>query len=341
MEDARELHLGLIGLGNWARRLAGCIAGLPDVSLAACFSRSEDARRRFAAEVGAVPAPSLDALLADAAIDGVLIATPHSTHAELVCAAASAGKHVFVEKPLALTVAEAAKCVDACREAGVLLHVDHFRRRSTATRRLRALLDDGVLGEPQHLEAHFSRPVLSQPVAQQTLASWRNDPHEAPSGGMTALGVHMVDNLQYLAGPVARLTAMSKQVSGRGGIDDVTAVLLEFQSGPLGYLGTTLVVPKIATTAVLGTGAAAWSDEDGTRLLLQRRDEESRTEVPVAVIDPVADSVAAFVDSLRTGSAPETGGQEGLEVVAVLEAIGLSTLRGGAPVELDELRHGR
>ena len=327
------VRLGLIGLGNWGHRLAGCVAAIHGADLTACFARDPDRRRAFAADVGCGAAASLDALLSDPDIDAVLIATPHSTHTELVRRAAAAGKHVMVEKPMTLRVADAAACIAAAEAAGVLLAVNHFRRRQAATRRIRELLMDGALGDLQQLEAYFSRPV-----GQQPMPGWRDDPEEAPAGGMTALGVHMVDNLQSLAGRCARVTALSKRLLGRGRIDDVTGVLLEYESGPLAYLGTSLVVPKITTTLAMGTEAAAWSDEDGTRLYVQGRDEETRTEVPVAASDPVRDSVAAFVAAVRDGTGDPVTAHEGLEVVAVLEAVQQSAARGGAPVDLDNIR---
>ncbi|MPZ89584.1 MAG: hypothetical protein GEU81_16275 [Nitriliruptorales bacterium] len=330
------MHLALIGLGNWGRRIAGCVASTADAELVTCFGRDPDRRRAFAEQIGTRPAASFEALLDDKGIDAVMIATPHSTHADLVCAAAAAGKHVFVEKPMTLSVTDAQRCIDAAARAGVLLYVNHFRRRAAATVALRSMAGDGELGMVQQLEAVFTRPVG---IGDTT--GWRGDPAETPAGGMTALGVHMVDNLQAVAGPVQRLSAMSKPVLGRNAIDDVTGVLLEYRSGPLAYLGTSLTVPKRVTFGVSGTDAAAWSADDGTRLLRQERDAEVPEELKVQVLDPVLASVNAFVDNVRTHTAPDTGGKEGLEVVAVLEAITHSAAEGGAVVELDDVRAGR
>lgn len=329
-------RLALIGLGNWGRRLAGCVAAVSDAHLAACFGRDPARRQAFADEVGTRPAASLDALLGDPEIDAVLIATPHSTHADLACAVAEAGKDVFVEKPMTLSVTDARRCIDAAAAAHVLLYVNHFRRRAAATARLRELVDTGGLGMVQQLEAAFCRPVGTGDIS-----GWRGDPAEAPAGGMTALGVHMVDNLQALAGPVERLSAMSKPVLGRNTIDDVTAVLLEYRSGPLAYLGTSLTVPKRVTVGAFGTEAAAWSNGDGTELLYQERNEEGPRALSVEPNDPVLASVQAFVGDVRTRRVPETGGEEGFEVVAVLEAIVRSAAEGGAVVELDDVRAGR
>lgn len=326
------LRLGLVGLGNWGDRVAKCIHRIPGASLHSCYARNTERRERFAGENRCTPSPTLEAFLGDEVLDGVMIATPHSTHVELISAAASASKNILVEKPMTLSVVDARRCLDAVERANVILQVNHFRRWASATRSLRALIDAGTIGEIQQLEGYFSRPVGQFPVT-----TWRDDPSEAPAGGMTALGVHQVDNLQYLAGPIDRVCALSKRTLGRGRVDDITSVLLEFESGPLGYLGTSLVVPKVATTTVLGTEAAAWSTEDGERLLIQRRDEERVQDLPVPSTDPVEASVADFVRCISEGDKPETGPVEGLRVVAVLEAIIKSSAAGGSPVKVEGL----
>ena len=326
------LRLGLVGLGNWGNRIARCVHRIPGASLHSCYARNTERRERFADENQCTSSSTLEALLGDKNLDGVMIATPHSTHAELIIAAASASKNILVEKPMTLSVVDARRCLDAVDRANVLLQVNHFRRWAPATRSLRALLDAGKLGDIQQLEGYFSRPVGQTPAT-----TWRDDPSEAPAGGMTALGVHQVDNLQYLAGPIHRVCALSKRTLGRGSVDDITSALLEFESGPLGYLGTSLVVPKVATTTLLGTEAAAWSTEDGERLLFQRRDEERAQDLPVPSIDPVQASVADFVRCISEGDEPETGPVEGLHVVAVLEAIIKSSAAGGSPVRVEGL----
>lgn len=323
------VRLGLIGLGNWGERLAETLAGIETTELVACFARSPDRREAFAAAHGCRPAPSLEALLAGEDLDGVVIATPHSTHEHLVVAAAEAGKHVMVEKPLTLTVESARRCVAVAERAGVTLQVAHYRRRLGATRRLRALIDAGELGTLHHVEGRFYRPW-----GPDTKRRWRDDPSEAPAGAMTALGVHLVDNLHYLAGPVSRLAAFSKQIEAPTALDDVTDVLLEFESGCVGTLSTSLRLPFEATTAAYGSEASAWSEADGGRFFVQPRDAEHRTEQPVERGDGIGLNLAAFADSIRSGAAPETGGAEGLAVVIVMDAIQRSAAAGGAVTEV-------
>lgn len=322
------VRLGLIGLGNWGDRLATTVADMGEAAITTCFARSEERRIEFAERHACRPAPSLDAILADD-IEGVLIATPHRSHEDLVVMAARAGVHVMVEKPLTLEVAAAERCVAAARSAGIHLQVAHYRRRLAATRIIRSLIDDGSIGRIHHIEGRFHRSW-----GPDTTRPWRDTPEEAPAGGMTALGVHLIDNLLYLGGPIKRLSARSEQLGAATPLDDITTVMAEFTSGALGTMATSLRLPFESTTAVYGDGAAAWSERDGTRLYVQTADEEDRTEHPVEPVNGVLANLEAFVRSVTTGEAPETDGMAGLEVVRVLAAIIRSSADHGAWVRV-------
>ncbi len=329
---AEKIRLSLIGLGAWGGSLAAAAARCGEAEMVNGFSRTEETRRAFGKKFGCRTSSTLDELLKDDEVEGVLIATPHSTHENIIERAASAGKHLFVEKPMTLTVAEAKRAIAAAEKAGVVLQVGFKRRRLGATRRIREMLDAGELGALQQLDA-----IISGPQGQNPSTGWRGDRVECPVGGMTTMGVHMVDNFHYLAGPVKRVFAFSKKVLAPGDLDDVSVIGMEFESGPLGYLSTSLVIPKVITTVAYGTGAAAWSEEDGSRLYLQKKEEAARRELPVEAGDSVADQLAEFARCIRGEAAPETGGREGLEVTAVLQAIQMSAETGEA-VEVSQFR---
>lgn len=327
------VRLGIVGVGNWADRLASTVGALEGVELVACHSRNEASRSEFARRHGIDVVASLEGFTASGC-DGVLVATPHTTHAEIVVELAELGLGVMVEKPLALTVADARRCVAAAAAAGVVLQVAHYRRRHGATRALRRMIDDGTVGDLHLVEGHFSRRWSVDDARQ-----WRNDPAEAPSGGMTALGVHMADNLLYLAGPAVRLSSLSTRIGDGTALTDMDAALIEFGSGAVGVLTTSLRIPKLVTTTVHGSEMTAWSEADGTRLFTLAADrlDESRTEHVVEAVDGVAANLAAFAEAIRNGTPPETDGAAGLAVVAILEAMGISAANHGAPVELASL----
>jgi predicted dehydrogenase len=327
--------LASIGLGWWGNVLADAASSSGKAQVIACYARTQESREGFASKHGCRAAGSLDEIWDDPAIEGVLMATPHSVRHELIAQAAGAGKHIFVEKPLALTGAEARSAAAAAREAGVVLQVGHNKRRQTGNRRLKEMLTSGELGQLQHIEANISVPVAFKP----DLPEWRKDPDQIPAGGMTPLGVHHVDTIQYLGGPITAVTALSKQVYGALEVDDVTAMLFELESGQLAYLVTLLATAGVNTVTVYGSDAAAWSEEDGARLFLQRRGEPSRTELEVTPIDTVADEMGEFADCIRTGAEPETGPDAAIPVVDVLEAI-IESATGRRMVEVSSSATG-
>lgn len=325
------LRVGSIGLGLWGGTLAdkGRLAGLELVS---CFARNEESRRSFADERGCRPASSVEDLLADPDLEAVLIATPHSTHSDLVSEAAAAGKHVFVDKPFTLTVAEGKRAIAAAVAAGVVLQVGHNRRRQPANRRVKAMVENGDLGV-----VHYAEANLSYPKGLNPRTGWRGEPDESPAGGMTGLGVHMADNLNYLLGRAARVAAFTKRIVGVSKLDDVTTATIEYHDGPLAFLGTSMVIPDIARTAVWGTGGAACNDKDGERFLTQGIGSKDWVEHEVETLDTVKDQLEEFAINVANGKAPETGGPEALEATVILEGIVESATRGTV-VDLDEVR---
>ncbi|HSK98012.1 MAG TPA: Gfo/Idh/MocA family oxidoreductase [Euzebyales bacterium] len=324
MTETSKVGLAVIGLGWWGGVLATAIGANEDTELVSCFARNPDARQAFADKHGGRPADSFEAILSDPAVDGVVLATPHSTHAQQIAAAAAAGRHVFVEKPMTLSVAEARDSVAAARSAGVILQVGHNKRRQAGNRWLHTELAAGTLGQLQSIEANVSAPMAFKPG----LPAWRQDASELPAGGMTPLGVHMIDTILHLGGPVREVFCWSRRVAGRIAVDDVTMVLLQLDGGGLAYLSTQIATPQVTTVNVYGTEAAAYSEADGTRLFVQRRGAPYRDEVPVERIDTVRDEIAEFARCIRSGDEPETGGAQGLAVVEVFEAVVRSAASG-------------
>ncbi len=327
----KPLKVASVGLGRWGEMLAEK-AGDAGIEIVSCFARTPATREEFAANYGTRPAGSLDEVLSDPDVEAVLLATPHSTHADLVSEAAAAGKHVFVDKPFTLTVPDGKRAIKAAESAGVVLQVGHNRRRQPANRRLKEMVDSGELGMPHYAEANLSYPKGLNPRS-----GWRADPAESPAGGMTGLGVHMADNLNYLLGRPARVAAFSRQNIGVSKLDDATTATLEFESGCLAFLATSMVIPDIGRTAVWGTEAAAWNEMDGERFYFQPVGEMERSERPVETLDTVRDELEEFVTNVGSGTAPETGGSEALEAVVVLEGI-VESAATGTVIDLDEVR---
>ncbi len=337
MTPTNPVRACLVGLGWWGGEFAVAAEKVNGFQFTACFARTADTRSAFAEKHGLRALESWEAVLKDADIDAVLLATPHSTHARMVEEAASAGKHVFVEKPLVLHVPDGQRAIAACERAGVRLAVGHQRRFQPAHRELKKLIDAGELGQAIQAEANFSYGFAFN-VDQ---ASWRAQPEESPAGAMTGLGIHHADNLQYLLGPVKSVFASSSSVHPQTSLDDVTAALLQFESGAQGYLATNMLTPKVFYINVFGTEANAYAEDEGSRLTLQRKgvDEPEVREFSMGgdhVTAPLVNELVDFAAAIQEDRPPEVDGTAGLRACAVLEGIVISA-REDRKVELAEL----
>ena len=332
---APPVRFGFVGLGWWGDQLAQAVERSGAAAVAACFARSADARESFAAAHGCQTVEDFDDLLGREDIDGLVLATPHSTHLPMIQAAAEAGKHVFVEKPLAVAYADADQSVAAARAAGIVLQVGHHRRKVAATRELRERVDSGAFGMVHLLEAKQTTPSDLTPRG-----GWRGDPAECPLGGMTALGVHMVDSIHYLAGPVREVFASSRQLLARGRLDDITTLSLDLESGALATLSTSIVLPRETSIAVHGHDGSGWSEADGAELYLQSPTEPARTRSHIPAVDAVAEQMREFATCIRTGADPEVAGEQARDVIAVLEAARISVAEH-RPVAIEDVRSGR
>lgn len=313
------VRAAVVGIGWWSDVLAEAIPKGTNLRLVTCTTRSAEKRAAFGERYRCRQAESFEAVLRDPEVEAVLLTTPHTLHGEQVIAAAQAGKHVFVEKPFTLTVAEGRRATEACRRAGVVLAVGHQRRRQPAIRALKSLIRDGALGQAIQIEGNIS----SDTGFSVKPGAWRTNPEESPAGPMTWLGIHHVDTFQYLLGSIVRVVALSRRQVLKGmQIDDSNAILLEFASGTLGYLGTSSVLANRTNIVTLhGSEAQAFSEAEGSRLYIWKRGEPDRAAVPLKPVDIIVEELTEFARCVRDGSRPEVGGEEGSANVAVLEAI--------------------
>jgi predicted dehydrogenase len=325
------VRVAAVGIGWWSGVLADAIPKGTNLELVVCATRSPEKRTAFAQKHGCRAAETYDAILKDPEVEAVLLTTPHTLHADHIIAAAEAGKHIFVEKPFTLTAADGRRATEACRRTGVVLAVGHGRRRQAANRALKAMIEAGTLGRVVQLEGNVS----SNSGFSMKPGGWRTDPREQPMGAMTGLGIHHVDTCQYLMGSIARVAAFSGRQVLRGiEIDDTTAILFEFASGALGYLGTAFVFANRTNILTLhGTEAQAFAEAEVSRLFVQKKGEAERSPVPLEAVDWVAEELAEFGQCVRTGRRPEVGGEEGTANVAVLEAI-IESVKTGRPVRV-------
>jgi predicted dehydrogenase len=244
------IRAAIIGLGRWGRNLVNSVHGKSGaIRFVAGALRDVAKARDYAREKGFPLHDSYEKALADPAVDAVVLATPHTRHAEQIIAAARAGKHVFTEKPLALTAKSAVAALRACAKAGVTLAVGYNWRFQPALQEIRRMLEDGRLGKLLHLEGNFCGPSAYRFPA----GHWRQVREEGPAGGMTGRGVHVVDAFLYLAGRFESVHAQSARRVLRYGLDDTTSMLFRFRSGASGYLGTVIAAAETWRMQVFGS----------------------------------------------------------------------------------------
>lgn len=322
---ANPVKVASIGIGWWSGMLADAVAQTDALEIVTCFTRNPEKRAGFAEKYGCRQAETYEEVLSDPEVEGVLLTTPHTSHRENIEDAARAGKHVFVEKPLAHTVQEAKAAVAACEEAGVVLSVGHSRRHQTATRKIKTMIDDGTLGTVITAEANLSYGFAL--TLDDT--NWRANRAESPGGPLTSLGIHHLDTLAYLLGPIQRISAFSKRLISPVDIDDTVTAIAEFESGALGYVGSNFATPRIFYLNVYGTEANAFSEAEGARLLLQKKGSEEREPVALGErVDILVEEMDEFGRCVRDGSRPEVGGAEGIRAIAAVEAIVKSSAEG-------------
>ncbi len=205
--------------------------------------------------------------------------------------------------------------MDAAAASGVILQVGHQRRRNAANRRIKEMLGAGEIGDVETVVAHQSIPNGFKMPEE----AWRWNPEQSPLGSMTSLGVHKIDTMHYLVGPIARVSAFTR--AGRSHpIDEATVVAFEFENGALATLTTSFFTPVVNEIAVFGTLAAAYNTRGGVSLSVQKRDEPAPQDVELPTIDPVVDQIVGFARAINGEGPVEPDGEEGLAVIAVMEA---------------------
>jgi predicted dehydrogenase len=311
------VRVGIVGLGYWGPNLARNFDALPGVELAWLCDGREAVREKFAAIYrGARLTGDLEELLADATLDAVVLATPVPTHADLAVRVLDAGKHCFVEKPLALTVADAERAVEAAERAGKVLMVGHLLQYHPGVNKLKELVDSGELGDIHYI--YGNRLNLGQ-VRTEENALW-------------SLGAHDISVLLHLAG-----NEEPYEFSCRGesymtpGVEDVVFGFMRFPSGMTAHLHLSWLDPhKERRFTVVGSKQmATFDDMDLERKVTiydkQVEDYVARSgdiwspSLPKA--EPLRLECQHFVDSIQNGTAPVSDGHSGLRVVRVLERL--------------------
>jgi len=340
---SERVRLASIGLGRWARVLAAGAQRGDVIELYSCFSRSEERRTAFQEEFHVTrSAATLKELLADEEVEGVIITTPNDTHRDLIVQALEAGKAVYTDKPISHTLEDAAAVRRVVNSSDGMLAVGHSARRLAGSRMMKQWIEDGSLGDVSLAEANFS----NERGLELSPETWRWYADKSPGGAFIQLGVHHADTLQYLLGPVARVTAHVRRLYTKSEVPDAIMAVLEFERGPLGYIGAGWASPGIYQIRLQGTNANLMYDLDFTHwdesqeadawstLVSQRYRDMTRQPVALASTDMFREQLEEFALAIRGEAEIEVGIDEAIRALAVVHAALESSDRGGAAVEM-------
>jgi predicted dehydrogenase len=333
------INAAIVGLGWWGRTLVESARGSDAISFKTGATRSVSPEiAGFAERMGISLAPGYEAVLDDGSVDAVVLATPHSLHSAQVMAAARAKKHVFCEKPFALTKKDGENAVAAAHANGVTLGLGYNRRFHPEMIRLRQRVRSGELGTILHVEATMTFPnaLLIDPK------HWRADKEETPCGGLTPMGVHAIDGMIDLFGPIDHVYCQSIRRAVAVDADDTTSILLRMRDGMTGYLGTMTATGPGFSFQVFGSKgwqrlegvthvAGASSEERRTRLFGTCRFQPTKGEADIwqaETLDVSRVALEAFAKAAESGQPFPIPTDEMIHGCAVTEAIIRSSVSG-------------
>jgi len=325
------VRIALVGMGWWGQKMLAVLQAAPsDIRVVRAVEPNIEMVKALCAQKGVPLSADYADALKDPAVEAVVLATPHSLHGAQIEAAVAAGKHVFCEKPLALTKAGAEKAVALCRDAGLVLGMGHERRWEPPVAALLAKADTGALGRIQQIEANFSHDKF----LALDRNNWRLKADQAPAGGMTATGIHLLDLSVRLLGPAESALCICEQLSSDLPQGDTVAAYVKFRGGGTSYVSASLANPFISRFAVFGS--KGWIDirdkahveaPDGWIVTSAMAGEKIVTvEVPPA--EPVKDNLVSFARAVRGAEAYPITAAHLIDNIALLEAVFKSALSG-------------
>ncbi len=330
------IKTAVVGLGWWGRHIVNTLHGKNDkIDLTTAVDVSLKSIADFCANRNIRMVSDFEEVLIDPEIDAIIIATPHSFHEKQIIASAQAGKHVFCEKPLALTFESALRSVEACDASGVILGIGHERRFEPAMQEISRLVRQGELGTIMHVEANFSHDKL----ANLDPKNWRVSHIESPAAAMTATGIHITDAYINMFGSVEKVFATTSTRNPANTNGDILNLNVRFKSGVTGTFNSVLETPLYIRFAVFGS--KAWLEardythpsEIGTTDFFISHREGEVAQTVFQDVDTVKLNFEAWADAISGVTDYPINREQKLENIAVFEAI-CRSVKTGMPIDL-------
>lgn len=339
------LGFGIVGCGMIAKFHARAIADIKGAKLVSCFNRTIDKANALAAEFGGQPTDDLAEMLARPDIQIITICTPSGAHMEPAIAAAKAGKHVIVEKPLDVTLKRCDAMIDACAKAGVKLGTIFPSRFHKSSQLLKKAVDEGRFGQLTLGDAYVK---WYRTQAYYDSGAWRGTWKLDGGGALMNQAIHSVDLLIWLMGPVVEVTAHTATLAHeRIEVEDVAVATIRFANGALGVIeATTAAFPgSLKKIELSGSQGMAVLEEESIIkwqfAKMNKRDQQlleemqNRTKTGGGAADPAAIGHQAhaelfreFIKAVKDDKNPNLDGSEGRRSVELILAIYKSAKTG-------------
>ncbi|NDD49674.1 MAG: gfo/Idh/MocA family oxidoreductase, partial [Alphaproteobacteria bacterium] len=270
----------------------------------------------YCKEINAEIASSYDEIVNSDKVDAVILATPHSKHLEQIVQAVNNGKHVFVEKPITLTAADAKIAYDEAKKNNKVLAVGFNRRFHPNFIKIVEMIKNNELGKVLHIEGTINAPGLWMYAPE----SWRSSAAETPAGGMTGMGIHIIDQMIASNGNISSAYAQTAKVIKMGDLDEITSVLFKFENGSTGYLGTSIASSIFYNFRVIAeNGTIEIIERDLSVMKYTPREGDITTTSESA--NMCKNELEAFADAINGVAPYPVTADEGIHGAAVFEAV--------------------
>jgi len=309
------VRVGLLSVGGWSFGHAKAALALDEVEVVAWNEPSDEWSAKFAELCSLPKSDSAESVCADKRVEAVVSGTPNHVHLTHGLLAAKHGKHLLVEKPMTNRLDEALQLAEAARKAGILVCVGHNRRRNPGLRLLKRMVDGGELGRVvtgESAHAH-SGGMRMKPE------HWRYHRDKCSCGPLAQLGVHEIETLMHILGPVTEVTAMFDHLACPGDNWDATSCIMRFASGPIVTLSCNYDSPPVGFVNLHGTGASARCDLR-TGFHIWRAGEKEPQQLDWGEgVDTLREQMGNFARAVRGLEEYEVGLDKALLAVAVME----------------------
>ena len=306
-----SIGIGLIGVGGWGTTTATNVMRCRRFNIFGVYDKREQTACRFADRFNTKYVETIDELLVNPNIQAIAATVPNQFHEEVVRAVADAGKHIFIEKPLASSPETCRELGKYCQEKGVVLQVGHQMHREPLFCEMKRILEDGDLGKPLYAQAVYT-------LDRRSRDDWRQDADVCPGGSMEQLGVHLIDVLFYLFGLPLTMHGWAKNIPRRSDEPDWGCVSLSYMHNVRAVLSTSFSSPKYMRLEVFFDGGHLVTD--GQTLWIYRSGSNTRKIRPKGLAGGVAQFIE-FADCIELGREPETGATRAAAVMDAVHSI--------------------